>query len=122
VVGSYVPNLSHAPLLIIIMQIKSKWTMRWHLKHLHFRTFLMVSWVPIWCLFMFLTKASNIHNSRTSATPKVGIHLGVIRIQPLCSFAFVRMFFTRKQIFGLMGLCTSHLVLNPILRLWQWRV
>ncbi len=67
--------------------------------------------------FIFLIKALNIHNSRTSATPKVGVHLGVIRLIPLHSLSFVRVCFTPKHNFGLMGPYTSHLVTNPMLGL-----
>jgi hypothetical protein len=67
-------------LLIIIMQINSKWTMQGHFKHLCLKTFLMLSWGLIWCLFALPTKVSNICNSHMSATPKVGMQLRVIRL------------------------------------------
>jgi hypothetical protein len=57
-----------------------------------------------------------------SATPKVGVHLGIIRIHPLHSPSFVRMCFTPKQTLGLMGPCASHLVLNPMLKLQQFEI
>jgi len=44
-------------------------------------------------------------------------HLGVIGLHPLHSPPFVKMCFTPKHIFGLMGLCISHLVTNPMLGL-----
>jgi hypothetical protein len=99
------------------MQIKSKWTMKGHFKHLRFKTFLMVSWGPNLMFFPFPTKALNICNSHTSATPKMRVHLGVIGVHPLHSPPFVRVCLTLKHIFGLMGLCTSHLVTNPMLGL-----
>ncbi len=72
------------------------------------------------CLFAFITKALNIHNSHTNVTSKVGGHLGVIGLHPLhfppiCE----RMCFTPKHIFGLMGFWISHFVTNPMLGLWQ---
>ncbi len=67
--------------------------------------------------FFFLIKALNIHNSRTSATPKVGVHLGVIRLLPLHSLSFVRVCFTLEHNFSLMCPYTSHLVTNPMLGL-----
>ncbi len=91
--------------------------MRGHFKHLHFKTFLMVSWGSIWCLFAFSTKVLNIYNSCTSATPKMGVHLGIIGFHPLHFPPFVKVCFTSKHILGLMGFCTSHLVVNPMLRL-----
>ncbi len=33
---------------------------------------------PIWCFFVFSTKALNIRDSCKSATPKMGVHLGII--------------------------------------------
>ncbi len=51
--------------------------MRGHFKYLCFTNF------PIWCLFTFPTKVLNIHNSCTNAIPKVGVHLGVIKLHPL---------------------------------------
>jgi hypothetical protein len=39
---------------------------------------------PIWC-FCFSTKALNIHDFHTSATPKMGIHLGAIGLNLLQS-------------------------------------
>jgi hypothetical protein len=67
-----------------------------------------------WCLFTFLTKAFKICNSHTNATPKVGVHLGVIGLHPLHFPLFVKVCFTPKHTFGLMGLCTAHLVANPM--------
>jgi hypothetical protein len=80
----------------------------------------MVSWGPIWCLLAFPTKVLNICNSRMSAIPNVRVHLGVIRLHPLHSPPFVKVCFTRKHTFGFMGPCTSHLIVNPMLGLWQW--
>ncbi len=74
---------------------------------------------PIWCFFAFQTKVLNIFNSRTSATPIVEVHLGVIWFHPLHSPPFARMCFTPKHIFSFMGPCISHLITNPILRLWH---
>ncbi len=59
----------------------------------------------------------NIRNYCTSATPKVGVHLGVIRVHLLHSPPFVRVCFTPKHTFGLMDPCTSHFVVNPMLGL-----
>jgi hypothetical protein len=54
-----------------------------------------------------------------NAIPKVGVHLGVIGLHPLDSPSFVRVCFTPKHTFGLMGLCASHFVANPMLGLRQ---
>ncbi len=54
---------------------------------------------PIWCLFSFSTKVLNICDSRTSATPKVGVDLKVIGLYPLHSPPFVKVCFTPKHIF-----------------------
>jgi hypothetical protein len=62
-------------------------------------------------------KVLNIHNSRTSATPKVGVHLGVIGLHPLHFPPFVKVCFTPKYTLALMGPCTSHLVVNLMLGL-----
>jgi hypothetical protein len=59
---------------------------------------------PIWCLFSFSTKALNIHNSHINVIPKMGMHLGVIALHPWHSPPFVRVCFTRKHAFDLMGL------------------
>jgi hypothetical protein len=59
---------------------------------------------PIWCFFAFPTKVPNIHNSCTNATPKVGVHLGVIGLHPLHSPAFVRVCLTFNHTLGLMAL------------------
>ncbi len=45
-------------------------------------------WYPkslIWYFFSFWTKALNIRNSHTYATPKVGVHLGIIGLHLLHS-------------------------------------
>jgi hypothetical protein len=68
--------------------------------------------------FPFLTKVLNIHNSHKSATFKVGVHLGVIGLHPLHSPPFVKVCFTPKHILIFMGPYISHLVANPMLRLW----
>jgi hypothetical protein len=93
-----------------------------HFKHLCFKTFLMVSWGPIWCLFAFPTKALNIRNFHTNATPKVGVHLGIIELHPLHSPSFVKVCFTPKQILGLMGPRTSHLITKPMLGLQHFGI
>jgi hypothetical protein len=54
-------------------------------KHLIFKNFLMVPLKPNLVFFSLPTKALNIHNSYMSATPKVGVHLGVIGLHPLHS-------------------------------------
>jgi len=54
---------------------------------------------------------------RMSATPKMEVHLEVIGLHPLHSTPFVKMCFTPKHIFGLMGPRTSHLSTNPMLGL-----
>jgi hypothetical protein len=72
---------------------------------------------PMSCIFAFPTKVLNICNSHTSVIPKVGMHLGIIGIHPLHSSPFVRVFFTLKHILSLMGPCTSHFIVNPMLRL-----
>jgi hypothetical protein len=46
-------------------------------------------------------------------------HLGIIGLHPLHSPPFVKVCFITKHILGLMGPCTSHLVANPMLRLWH---
>ncbi len=102
-----------------LMQIKSKWTMRGHFKHLRFKNFLIVSWGPNLVFFSFSTKALNICNSHTNVTPKVGMHLGIIGLHPLHSPSFVRMCFTPKHTFGLMGPYASHFVTNIMLGLWH---
>jgi hypothetical protein len=79
----------------------------------------MVSYEPNLVFFPFLTKAMNIHNSHTSATLKVGMHLGVIGLHPLHSPPFVRVCFTPKHTLNLMGPYTSHFVTNPMLGLGQ---
>jgi hypothetical protein len=38
----------------------------------------------IWCLLTLSTKALNIMDFHMSVIPKVGVHLGVIRLNPLC--------------------------------------
>jgi len=43
-------------------------------------------------------------------------------LHPLHSPPFLRVCLTPKHNFGLMGLCISHLVTNPILGLWQKRI
>jgi hypothetical protein len=93
--------------------------MQGHFKHLCFKTFLMVSWGPIWCLFVFPTKVLNICNSCTNATCQVGVHLGIIRLQPLHFPPFVRVCFTSKHTFTLMDPWTSHLIMNLMLGLQQ---
>jgi len=49
----------------------------------------------------------------------MGLHLGVIRLHPLHSPPFVRVCFRPKHIFGFMGPCTSHLIMNLMLGLRQ---
>jgi hypothetical protein len=61
----------------------------------------------------------NIRNSRTSATLKVEVQLGIIGLHPLHSPPFVKVCFTPKHILCLMGHCTSHLVVDPMLKLHQ---
>ncbi len=75
---------------------------------------------PIWCLFAFPTKGSNICNSHTNAIHKMTMHLGVIELHPLHFPSFVKFVFTHKHTFSFMGPCTSNLALNPMLRLWQY--
>ncbi len=51
----------------------------------------------IWCLFSFSTKALNIQDSHRNATPKVGVHLGIIGLHLLHSPSFVRVCFTPEH-------------------------
>jgi hypothetical protein len=67
------------------------------------------------------TKALNIRNFRANATPKVGVHLGIIGLHPLQFPPFVKVCFTPKHTLGLMGLCISHLVTNLMLKLRHLR-
>jgi hypothetical protein len=67
------------------------------------------------------TKALNIRNFHANATPKVGVHLGVIGLHPLHSPPFVKMCFTPKHTLDLMDLCISHLVTNLMLELRHLR-
>ncbi len=90
-----------------------------HFKHLHFKTFLSCPRGLSWCFSTFPTKALNICNCYTSATPKVGVHLAVIGFHPLHSPPFVRMCLTLQHIFALMGPCILHLVMNLMLGLWH---
>jgi hypothetical protein len=71
----------------------------------------------MWCIFPFPTKALNIHNSYTNTIPKVDVHLGIIGLHPLHFPSFVKVCFTPKHTLDLMGLCTSHLIANPMLGL-----
>lgn len=73
--------------------------MQRHFRHLHFNTFPMVSWGPIWCLFVLSSKVLNIRDSYMNATLKVGMHLWVIRFIFLHYFALVRMSFIIEHIF-----------------------
>jgi hypothetical protein len=100
VVGNQVHNL--VPILSFdhnscISYLNEQWEGTWGIYTS--RTFQWYPKVPIWCLFTFLTKAMNIQDSRMSATPKVGVHLGVIGFHPLHSPPFVRMCFTPKHTF-----------------------
>jgi hypothetical protein len=74
----------------------------------------------IWCMFAFSTKALNIWDSHTSATPKVGVHLGIIGLRLLHSPSFMKVFHTRTHFLSFMGLCIPHLVVNSMLRLQQY--
>ncbi len=87
------------------MQIRSKWTMWGHYKHLRFKTFLMVSPTSP-------TKVLNIRNFHMSAIPKMGVQLGVIKLHPLHSSPFVKVCFTRKHTF--LTSCTSHSMLKCV--------
>ncbi len=71
---------------------------------------------PIW-FFALPTKAFNIHNFSTKVASKVGMHLGVIGLHPLHFPPFARVCFTTKHIFNLVDPCTSHLIVNLMLRL-----
>ncbi len=93
------------------MQIKSKWKMRGHFKYLLQDL--------IWCLFVFPIKVLNIHNSCTNATPKVGVHLGVIGFHPLHFPHLWKCVSHLNTFFWPHGLCISRLVMNPMLRLWH---
>jgi hypothetical protein len=54
-----------------------------------------------------------------NATPKVGVHLRVIRLRPLYFPPFVKVCLGVKHTLILMGPCISHLIMNPMLRLRQ---
>jgi hypothetical protein len=84
--------------------------MRGQFKHLNFKTFIMCHEGPIWCFFAFPTKALNVHDSHTNATPKVEMHLGVIGLHPLHSPPFMKVCFTPKHI--LLASCPLHSTLN----------
>ncbi len=65
--------------------------------------------------FPFSTKALNIHNFHTNATPKVEVHLGIIGLHSLHFPSFVRVCFALKHTLDLMALYASHFVTNPML-------
>jgi len=99
-----------------------KWTMWEHFKHLHFKTFSMVSWGLIWCLFALYTKVLNIREFHTNTTYKVGVHLGAIGFNllhspPTCESVF----HSQTHFLGLKCLCTPHLIMNLMLGLWHSR-
>jgi hypothetical protein len=65
--------------------------------------------------FSFLTKAMNIQDSCTNATPKVGMHLGIIGFNFLHFPSFVKMCFTLEHIFLASWALAFHLVANQML-------
>jgi hypothetical protein len=92
--------------------------MRGHFRHFHFKIFLMVFWGPNLVHVCLFNQSFEIQNSCTSATPKMGVHLEVIGLHLLHSPPFVKVCFTFKHILlGLVGLCTLHLIMNPMLGL-----
>jgi hypothetical protein len=104
------------------MHFRSKWTMRRHFRHLHFKIFSMVFCGPIWCLFVFSIKTLNIQNFCTNTTLKVGVHLGAIgfnllRLPPTCQSVF----HSQTHFLSLKHPCTPHLITNLMLGLWHSR-
>ncbi len=79
--------------IIIHANFMFKWIMQKHFRHLHFNTFPMVFWGPIWCLYTFSSKVLNIQDSYMNVTLTMGMHLGVIKFNFLHSFTFVKMSF-----------------------------
>ncbi len=106
------------------MQIKSKWTMWRHFKHLCFKTFLMVSWGPIWCLFAFPTKALNIHNPCMNVTPKVEMHLGVIGLHLLHYPPFVwnTLSWFHRPLHSTLNHKPNVRVATRIGKQWEWKL
>ncbi len=75
---------------------------------------------PNWCLCALWTKGLNIWDSRTNATPKVKVHLGIIGVHSLApSPTCESLFHSRAHFFGLMCSCIPHLVANSISRFQQ---
>jgi hypothetical protein len=70
---------------------------------------------PIWYFFPFPTKALNILNSHTCVTPKMGGARGSHWASSLAFSPIVKVCFTPKHILRLMGPCSSHLIVNPML-------
>jgi hypothetical protein len=104
------------------MQIKFKWTMQGHFKHIRFKNFLMVSWEPNLVVVYLSNQGSEHSQLCTSVTLKVGMHLGIIGFHLLHSPSFMKVCFTPKHIIDLMGPCNSHLVVNPMLGLWHYQM
>ncbi len=69
----------------------------------------------IWCSFSFSTKALNIQDSRINATPKVGMHLGIIGFHFLHSPSFVKVCFTSEHTLVASWALAFHLVANQML-------
>jgi hypothetical protein len=84
--------------------------------------FPMVSWGPnlvLVCLFNQGCEHSQLPHKCNSQS---GSALGSYWVSSLAfSPPFVRVCFTPKHIFSLMGPYTSHFVMNPMLRLWNQR-
>jgi hypothetical protein len=104
------------------MQIKSRWTMRGHFKHLNLKKILMVSWR----FNLMLVYLSNqgfehlqlSHECNSQSGSALGSHRALsLAFSPICESVFRC---TPKHTLGLMGPCTSHLVTNPMLKVATW--
>ncbi len=88
--------------------------MQGHFKHLCFKNFLIMSWGPN-LVFVYLSNQGSKHLQLLhKCNSQSGSALGSHWASSLHSPPFVRVCFTPKHIIDLMGLCTSHLVVNNV--------
>ncbi len=122
-VGSQIPNLTFGPsfdhkLCISSLNEQCKDTLSSYI----LKPFQWYLGGPNWCLFSLSTKALNIWDFPTNATPQVRMHFGnhwvhSLTLSPTCE----NVFYSQTYFLGLMCFCTRHLFMNPMLRLQHTR-
>jgi hypothetical protein len=109
---------------LAFLLIITQWIIWRHFRHLHFKTFTMVSWGPNLVFFYLFNEGSKhlglLYECNSQNESALRSHwVQSFTLSPICESVF----HIWTHSLGLMSFCTLHLVANPMLGVWHlWSI